>query len=134
MTNRYQYHQPKSQEDIKCSKDCMVRSVTLATGRTYSEVHSIMYGHGWRAKRSSSDRNWELQITSTLRDLGFTWKRVSFPGIKGEPRRTALTMPSTGTWILRSAKHVACLKEGVLLDTWNSSEKCVYFAWEIFPA
>lgn len=133
MTTQFQYHQPKSSEDIKCSKDCMIRSVTIATGRPYHEVYTLMKAKGWRAKRSSADKNWEEQITLTLRELGFRATRHSFPGVKGQPRRTAHTMPSSGTWILRVSKHVACLKEGVLLDTFDCRTSCVYFAWEIHP-
>jgi hypothetical protein len=123
--------QPKTAEDIKSSKDCMIRSVTLATGSTYQDVHRIMYGHGWRAS-SRNSKDWEKHITNTLEDLGFKWKRVAFPGVKGQSRMTARTMTHEGTWILRSAKHVAALKEGNLLDTWDCSDKCVYFAWFIW--
>jgi hypothetical protein len=41
-------------------------------------------------------------------------------------------MTHEGTWILRSAKHVAAFNEGNLLDTWDCSDKCVYFAWLIW--
>lgn len=34
----------------------------------------------------------------------------------------------------RMAHHVAGVKEGVLYDTWDSSSKCVYRAWEITQA
>jgi len=131
MTNQYKYFQPKSSDDIKCSKDCMIRSVVIATGRPYNEVYQLMKSKGWRTKRSSADKDWEKQITDTLKELGFKATRHSFPGIKGQPRKTAMTMPSTGTWILRVSKHVACLKDGVLLDTWDCRSSCVYFAWEI---
>jgi hypothetical protein len=136
MTNQYnqfRYCQPKGAGDLKSSKDCMIRSVAIATGREYSEVYQIMKARGWRAKRSSSDKDWEGQITGTLKELGFKATRHSFPGIKGQPRKTAMTMPSAGTWILRVSKHVACLKDGVLLDTFDCRESCVYFAWEIQP-
>lgn len=134
MTNQFKYYQPKSSEDLKCSKDCMIRSVTIATGRSYNEVYQLMKARGWRTNRSRADKNWENQITDTLKELGFKATRHSFPGIKGQPRKTAFTMPSTGTWILRVSKHVACLKEGVLLDTFDCRSSCVYFAWEIHPA
>ena len=36
-----------------------------------------------------------------------------------------------GTYIVKMAKHIACIKDGKLLDTWDSSEKTIYTAWKI---
>jgi hypothetical protein len=123
--------QPKTQEDIKCSKDCMIRSVAIATDTPYSKVHEIMYKYGWRATRSKSTGKWEDQVTNTLDELGFKYRKVSYPAVKGESRMTATTMVNSGTFILRMSRHVAAYKEGILMDTWDCSDKCVYFAWEI---
>jgi hypothetical protein len=130
----FEYTQPKTEEDIKCDNDCMVRAVTNITKEEYSKVHKLMYGHGWRATRRRSKDKWEDQITKTLDDLGFEWERISFPAVKGEDRMKATTLSKIdpdGKYIIRVAKHVSALDEGVLLDTWNCSYKCVYFAWKI---
>jgi len=130
----FKYTQPKTENDIKCSGDCMVRAVTIVTNSDYSNVHKLMYENGWRATRRKSDKDWEKQITKTLDDLGFTYERISFPGIKGEKRMTAKTLVENdpeGKYIIRVSKHVAALDSGVLLDTWDCSDKCIYFAWKI---
>jgi len=36
-----------------------------------------------------------------------------------------------GTFIVKMAKHLACIKNGKLLDTWDSSDKTIYTAWRI---
>ena len=123
--------QPKTSEDIKCSKDCMIRSVALATDTKYSTVYQIMYKHGWRATRSNSKGKWEDQITNTLKELGYKFRKISYPALKGESRMTAEKMENTGIFILRMSRHVAAYKEGILMDTWDCSQKCVYFAWQI---
>ena len=123
--------QPKTTEDIKCDKDCMVRSVTLATGESYNKVYEIMYKFGWRTSRKKTDTNWEDQITKTLDELGFKSTKINFPPVKGQSRMTAKNMPNSGNYILRVAKHVVNMNEGILQDTWDCSDKCVYFAWEI---
>jgi len=131
----FKYLQPKKEGDIKCNKDCMVRAVCNITGEPYENIHRIMYGHGWRASRNSSKGNWEDQITKTLEDLGFSWARISFPGVKGEKRMTAQKLSELNPskkYIIRVSKHVSALDQGYLLDTWDCSSKCVYFAWEIF--
>ena len=129
------YFQPKKEGEIKCNKDWMVGAVCNITKESYENVHRIMYGHGWRASRNSSKCNWEDQITKTLADLGFSWTRISFPGVKGEKRMTAQKLSELNPskkYIIRVSKHVSALDQGYLLDTWDCSSKCVYFAWEIF--
>ena len=123
--------QPKTFEDIKSNKDCMIRSVSLATNTKYSTVYEIMHKNGWRATRRNSKGKWEDQILNTLTELGFEYKKISFPAVKGESRMTAEKMENTGTFILRMSRHVAAYNEGVLMDTWDCSQKCVYFAWKL---
>lgn len=130
----FEYRQPKGVNDIKCSGDCMVRAVTNVTKEEYGKVHKLMYGHGWRASRRGSSTKWESQITNTLDDLGVKYERVSFPGIKGEKRMTAKTLSKidpNGKYIIRVSKHVSVLENGVMLDTWDCSDKCIYFVWKI---
>ena len=112
----------------------MVRAVTNVTKEEYGKVHKLMYGHGWRASRRGSSTKWESQITNTLDDLGVKYERVSFPGIKGEKRMTAKTLSKinpNGKYIIRVSKHVSVLENGVMLDTWDCSDKCIYFVWKI---
>lgn len=123
--------QPKTDSDIKCNKDCMIRAVAIATKEPYEKVHKIMYSFGWRATRSTSKGHWEDQITGTLKELGFTFERISFPAERGKSRMTAKSMNESGVYLLRMSKHIACLDNGILKDTWDCSAKCVYFAWKI---
>lgn len=130
----FKYSQPKTENDIKCDKDCMVRAVTNATKQDYNKVHSIMYKNGWRASRQLSKGNWENQITKTLDELGFEHERISFPAIKNQNRMTGKILSEldpTGRYIIRVSKHVSVLENGLILDTWDCSDKCVYFAWKI---
>jgi len=122
--------QPKTEEDIKCDKDCMIRSVAIATDTPYNKVYETMYKNGWRTTRRNSKGNWEDQITKTLTELGFKFQKISYPAVKGQSRMTARKMINEGTYILRMSKHVAAYKEGILMDTWDCSDKCVYFAWK----
>lgn len=130
----FKYTQPKGNNDIRCDRDCMVRAVTNVTKEDYSKVHKLMYDNGWRASRKNSKGNWEEQITKTLDSLGFKYERISFPGVKGESRMTAKTlikMDPKGKYIIRVSKHVSVVESGKLLDTWDCSDKCVYFVWKI---
>ena len=130
----FKYTQPKKANDIKCDKDCMIRAVTNITKEEYKKVHKLMYSNGWRATRKKSKGNWEEQITKTLDSLGVKWKKISFPAVKGQERMTTKTLAKLdpkGKYIVRITKHVAALDKSNLLDTWDCSDKCVYFAWKI---
>ena len=130
----FKYTQPKVEGDIKCNGDCMVRAVTNITKENYSKVHKLMYDNGWRATRRNSKGDWETHITKTLDSLGIKYERVSFPGVKGEKRMTAKTLyeiDPNGKYIIRVSKHVSVLDDGKLLDTWDCSDKCIYFVWKI---
>ncbi len=134
MTDLFVHNQPKTEFDIKCSKDCMIRAVVNVTGKSYSEVHKIMYKHGWRATRKKSKDNWELQITKTLEELGFEWCKEVYQAIKGEKRMNIerfVRENSNGKFILRVSKHVTALIDGKIHDTWCKFDKCVYFIWKV---
>ena len=36
-----------------------------------------------------------------------------------------------GSYILNMAKHLSCCVDGVIYDTWDCSDKCVYTAYRI---
>jgi len=129
------YVQPKGPNSIKSNKDCMIRAVVNISGQEYDKVHKLMYKNGWRASRKRSKGKWENQITKTLDELGLKYERCSFPGEKGKKRMTAKTLTKQdpkGKYIIRVAGHVAAVCESTLLDTWDCSEKCIYFAWKIY--
>ena len=75
------------------------------------------------------------EIIISLDELGLKYDRCSFPGEKGKKRMTAKTLTKQdpkGKYIIRVAGHVAAVCESTLLDTWDCSDKCIYFAWKIY--
>lgn len=110
--------------------DCVKRAFTVATEKAYREV-SIELNRLKRElneKAFNSDKVWREYV----KRMG--WKKLSFKAIPGEPRMTAKQMATLypkGTYLLRMARHLATMKDGKLLDTWDSSEKCVYVAWKV---
>ena len=48
------------------------------------------------------------------------------------PREFCRRYPK-GSFILKLAHHVAAVEDGVLIDTWDCSDKCVYTAWQMRP-
>ncbi len=63
-------------------------------------------------------------------------RSLEFPARKGKPRMTGAEFcrkHPRGRFILRMANHVAAVKDGQVYDTWDSTGRCVYAAWEMRP-
>lgn len=130
----YEYTQPKNGDDLKSDSDCMIRAVSIATNTEYSKVYDIMYSHGYRVSRGRGKGKFEDHILNTLDDLGYKAIKHSFPAVKGKSRMTAKQMIMegyNGTYIMRQAKHVSVLDNLIIKDTWDTRNRCVYYAWEI---
>lgn len=59
---------------------------------------------------------------------------MTFQATKGRPRVKAeefVLLFGKETFIVKMAKHIACIKDGKLLDTWDSSYRSIYIAWTI---
>lgn len=114
--------------------DCVTRAITIATGKDYKEVYdeikrrskletNTQLKHHRGAKRSSA-RNGVFKETwkDYLKDLG--WKQHSTcefgKGVSCHLVEDELPM---GTLIVQVSKHLVCVKDRVIYDTYNSSEK-----------
>lgn len=102
-------------------RDCVVRAIAIAEDRpymdVYREVSALMKKAGYTSARNGVyDSIW----TKYLAKRG--WKRVETfaPGSK-KMRMRAEDMPE-GTIICNLHKHLACVKDGVLHDTWDCSK------------
>lgn len=111
--------------------DCQVRALSTATGMRYSEAWALLYAiQGER-------RECAFPLVDALKGgdprLGVV-RALSFPAERGKPRMTGrefCQLHPSGSFILNLAHHVAAVEDGVLIDTWDCTEKCVYAAWEL---
>jgi hypothetical protein len=111
--------------------DCQVRSLCVARGMRYSEAWELLY------KIQGERRTCGFPLVDALTEkdsrLGVI-RMLSFPAEKGKPRMTGRVFCEThakGNFILQVSNHVAAVEDGVLIDTWDCSGKCVYRAWEV---
>lgn len=111
--------------------DCVKRAISLAAQMDYMEVSRELnrYKKITGAKSFNSDRNCFKYVEQVLKA-----KKLSFPAVKGKPRMNGsgfcYNYPK-GRYILNMAGHWSCCVDGVIYDTWDCSEKCVYTAYEI---
>lgn len=107
--------------------DCVCRAIAIATGKPYDEVYRDLAQANKAAGGKASARNGLKRkvFEKYLNDLGWTWH--SAPKFEGRKARHS-DMPD-GVVIVRMARHVACVIDGVLHDTWDSRRKMVYGYW-----
>lgn len=112
-------------------EDCQVRALTTARSIPYGDAWARLYLVQGELRRCA----FALVESLAANDQRFGEKRtLRFPAVKGEPRMTGSESASVtgrdGT-SLRMSHHVAAVKDGVLYDTFDSSGKRVYTAWEV---
>ena len=114
----------------KIVNDCVKRAIAGAENRDYMEVQRELN----RLKKEThcdyfNDRK---NIIAYMQKHGYI--KLSFPAVKGEPRmngeRFCQAYPK-GRYILNMAGHLTCCVDGVIYDTWDCSQKCVYNAWKV---
>lgn len=116
--------------------DCVVRAITHATGLDYKIVYDELFSlsKNWGSK--ATKKNLKIREKASPRDgvnknvikyyienhLGFSW--VSCSGIgKGISIHLKADELPEGILILRLSKHLTCVKEGVLYDTYDCSRQ-----------
>lgn len=114
----------------KIVSDCVKRAIAGAENRDYMEVQREL--NRLKKETHCDCFNNRKNITAYMRKHGYI--KLSFPAVKGEPRmngeRFCQAYPK-GRYILNMAGHLTCCVDGVIYDTWDCSQKCVYNAWKV---
>ena len=111
--------------------DCVKRAISKAANMDYMEVQRALNRYKKITGASSFNANYNPHkyVENVLHA-----KKLSFPAVKGSPRmngtRFCEAFPK-GRYILNMANHWSCCVDGVIYDTWDCSEKCVYTAYQI---
>lgn len=110
---------------------CVKRALALATGKDYMEIQRELN----QLKKVTNtavyndNKNWKYYAEKILKA-----KKISFPVEKSYARMdggTFTTAYPKGIYLLRMAGHLTCCIDGIIHDTWNCTDKCVYNAWEV---
>jgi len=126
--------------------DCVARSITIASGRPYAEIHdavSLVNAEMPRTRRRSktvglptADKG--IYTASTyfkrlMRSLGFTWTPTMIIGSGCKVHLRAEELPP-GRLVCKVSKHYVAVIDGVIHDTHDSSRggrRCVYGYWRL---
>lgn len=114
--------------------DCVCRAIAIATETPYIEVYKELHQRGKDMKgysraakavrRNPSPRSGvsRLVYQKYLEDLGWVWIPCMKIGTGTQVHVDADELPS-GRLILRVSKHVTCMVDGVLHDTYDCSRE-----------
>lgn len=111
--------------------DCVKRAISKAADMDYNEVKSELnrYKKITGAAKFNDITNCRPYVEKVLHGV-----YTSFPAVKGEPRmngeRFCKKYPK-GRYILSMANHWSCCVDGIIYDTWDCSDKCVYGVWRV---
>lgn len=117
--------------------DCVTRAICNATGKDYMEVYKALNTMAkdertktHRGGKRSSSRNGVFKETfkEYLNDIGWKWIPCMTIGSGCKVHLKPEELPE-GTLIVSVSKHLTCVKNGVLHDTYDCSRdgtRCVY--------
>lgn len=125
----YQFYNPHP--DSKEVRDCVKRAITKVTGLPYEEVQRELNRHKkiTGCAKFNDNKNWKSYVINVLKAT-----KLSFPGVLGEPRMNGHSFCyqyPTGSYLLRMAGHLVACVDGIIYDTWDCRDKCVYNAYKI---
>ena len=118
----------------KSKEDCTVRALALATGVSFDKAYDVLAIAGRKPHQRFAFKLWANSLAPryTLR-VELRWH--PFQAVKGESRMNPAkfcTQFLNGRWIVRTAKHVFAVIDGVVLDeTSPRPDRCIYGAWEV---
>lgn len=121
--------------------DCVVRAICNASGKDYKEVYDAIRAlskHEKRGKRKRGISNPRNGVYKNIckeyieNVLGWKWVSCSGIGLGVTKHLNEYEMPAKGTFIVKVSKHLTCVKDGVLFDTFDCTrdgQRAVYGYW-----
>ena len=116
--------------------DCVTRAIANATGRDYLEIYNALNALakteriGSHKRTVSNSRRGVYRVTfdKYLKSIGWVWVSTMSIGSGCRVHLTEDDLPP-GVLIVRVSKHLTCVKDGVVYDTFDPTRdgsRCVY--------
>lgn len=113
--------------------DCVCRAICNATGMDYKEVYDGLNREAKKERRargrsSARDGMYKASRKRYIESLGWVWHPTMQVGAGCKVHLREDELPG-GTLIVSVSKHLTCVKDGVLYDTYDCSRggtRCVY--------
>lgn len=115
------------------TNDCTVRALAIATGADYDVAYDTLKEAGRKCSRGFHFRKWAAKHSFN----GFAFEWMPFPAVKGQRRMNPATFCkqfAEGRYIVKTAKHVFAIIDGVVHDSWEQrADRCIYGCWKVTP-
>lgn len=107
-------------------EDCAIRAVSAALGISWDDAFDLIAEN---AKRMGATMHNNAAWGSVLREHGF--RKEIIPDTCPDCYSAADFCEDNpiGTFILGFTGHTACVKNGFLMDSWDSSDEIPTFVW-----
>lgn len=112
-------------------RDCVKRAIVKASGKSYAEVSKELNRYK-KISGAKTYNEWKNVDPYIENEMG--GKRMAFIVQKGQNRMNGGEFCQRfprGVFLLKMANHLVCVQDGVIFDSWDSSEKCIYVAWRV---
>lgn len=120
--------------------DCVCRAICNATGKDYKEIYNLINQLSKDEKITQKKKSKSSARTGVYKDtakkiieehLKWKWHPTMTIGSGCKVHLKENELPK-GTLIIKLSKHLTCVKDGILYDTYDCSRegtRCVYGYW-----
>lgn len=122
-TFKYTNPHPKKKKNLG---DCSIRALSIATGKDWLTIYDELAAIGREilAPQGSMEAiNIYMERIGTKIPVKVDGKRLT--------AKDLCALRGSHTYVIRTAGHVACVKNKKLRDTWDSSTKSGYIVWKV---
>ena len=105
------------------TSDCVVRALTLATGLPYEEVYKGLFEISLKTGYMLNEKRVEDKYLEANGFIKMKQPRKN-DGSKYKINEIRL-LSQASVIVIRCAHHLTCVKDGVLIDTWNCGYKTI---------
>lgn len=106
--------------------DCSVRSICAALNLSWDEAYALISANGFvMADMPNANSVWG----KTLHDRGFVREVVNNACPDCYTANDFCNDHKSGIYVLGFGSHVCTVRDGVILDSWNSGQECPQYYW-----
>ena len=126
-----EFRQYNANPHNKKAKDCTIRAICTALNEAWGETYKGLFEIGFKKGLMPNEKN---TFKEYLKKKGYNMEKQ--PKKANGKKYTIKEFyeqeaEANSTYILQVRRHLTCIKNGVLLDTWNCSTYIVGNYWKI---
>lgn len=106
--------------------DCAVRALACALDISWDEAYIKLTVQGFNMCDMPSSNS---VVNAVLKGSGFTRESIPNTCPNCYSFKDFCDDHPTGVYILGTGNHLACVKDGILMDAWNSEEEIPLYYW-----